>query len=756
MSFIETIKKNYFVILFFTVFVYFISGKIGFYLSAGSGFAAIIWPPAAMAIILVYNFGYRVLPGVYIGAFLTATVFFSTLTIDPEVILQSSYLFFVPVGATIQAYVAVWAMRKYNLFNHDFSDPIKIAKLYFVIGPLCSLISATVASGVFWVFGLESFNSLLEEWLIWWIADSSSVIIFTTLVFGFIKFDYARQRIVSIVIVFGLGIAFSILLVGKSWEEERLDLIFNQKVTAALDTLNQFTTAHLSLESNLKGFKGVRDNLTQQELMNFSAINLRQNGNVRSIAWIVNVADNEKETFEKDMSKMHGMDIKLWQTTAKHVRGSAMKADNYTVVKLIEPFDRLSFVVGHVISADKIRSKAMRIARETGAATLTAPVILLSNPDMPSAATIYSAHFDGDEFIGYTAIAIQIDNMVNEILGNVDQRSFYVDLYDKEEGPELTFRSYAKNDVDLNGLKAQSVEFEILNRTWIITFTRTSLFADDNKTSQPLFIAIAGMIFAALITIGIVVLSGQRLFLEQLVLQRTIALEKANQAKSEFMANMSHDLRTPLNAIIGFSEIMSKEMYGKLGSDKYKEYSKDINHSSQYLLSLINDILDFSAIEANKRSIDKEPLNVINLIEECLRSLSPLIEEKKQITTIDFEPDFPELLADHRAMKQIFINLLSNSIKFTPSGGLIKISGKFSQNSIKITVSDTGQGIEDKNIGMILDPFTRVENHPHLSQEGTGLGLAIVNSLVKLHGGNLSIKSQLMKGTKVIVKLPRS
>ena len=215
----------------------------------------------------------------------------------------------------LQAYVAVWAMRKYNLFNHDFSDPLKIIKLYFVIGPLCSLISTTVANCVFLVFGLESFNSLLDEWLIWWLADSSSVIIFTTLAFGFIKFDYARQRIVTIVTVLGLTIALAILLVGKNWENERLNLIFDQKVAAAIDTLNQFTIAHTSLDNNLKGFKDFRNEITRQEFSDFSKINLMQNENVRSIAWIEIVPDNEKDNFEKELSEMYDMDIKLWETS---------------------------------------------------------------------------------------------------------------------------------------------------------------------------------------------------------------------------------------------------------------------------------------------------------------------------------------------------------------------------------------------------------------------------------------------------------
>ena len=299
-----------------------------------------------------------------------------------------------------------------------------------------------------------------------------------------------------------------------------------------------------------------------------------------------------------------------------------------------------------------------------------------------------------------------------------------------------------------------TVEVTIFNRTWELLFRKTMNFINKNRTSQPLFIGMAGMVFSALVSIGIIILSGQRLFLEKLVKSRTVDLQKANLTKSEFIANMSHDLRTPLNAIIGFSDIMQKELYGKFETDKYLEYSKDINNAGEYLLSLINDVLDFSAIEANKRNIDKEEIDISLIIKECLRTIAPLSEKKKNQINTNFPTDFPKLFADNRAVKQIVINVLSNAVKFTPTEGTVNIITDVDFEHIIIKVEDTGEGITKENISKILEPFARVENNPHLPQEGTGLGLSIVQSLIKLHDGKLEIDSEIGVGTIVEVYFP--
>jgi len=233
-----------------------------------------------------------------------------------------------------------------------------------------------------------------------------------------------------------------------------------------------------------------------------------------------------------------------------------------------------------------------------------------------------------------------------------------------------------------------------------------------------------------------------------------IEAQLATQAKSDFLAAMSHDLRTPLNAIIGFSDFISHQYFGPLGDKKYQEYAEDIHTSGQHLLELVNNILDLSAIEAGKQSLAKENISFMDIATESTRT----IEEKAWSHGIDLvvkvSKDLPLLYVDRLAIKRILLNLLSNSVKFTPEGGKVTLRAAATNEHHTIEVSDTGRGIAADRIATITDPFVKGETDPHKTQESTGLGLAIVKLLVNQHGGELGIKSKVGKGTTVTVTLP--
>jgi two-component system cell cycle sensor histidine kinase PleC len=229
--------------------------------------------------------------------------------------------------------------------------------------------------------------------------------------------------------------------------------------------------------------------------------------------------------------------------------------------------------------------------------------------------------------------------------------------------------------------------------------------------------------------------------------------EDANQAKSKFLANMSHELRTPLNAIIGFSEIMESGMFGPLGAGKYIEYSQDIRESGEYLLDVINDILDMSKIEAGGIRLAPEAVDLDALLADCIRVLSTRASEKGLTLNAEVERGI-KLYADRRALKQITLNLLSNAVKFTPDGGGVTLRGRMRAGMVSIVIKDNGIGIPRQALHKLGRPFEQVESQLTKRHQGSGLGLAIAKSLVELHGGAMRIRSQLGRGTIVLVRLP--
>ncbi|EJF81568.1 Non-motile and phage-resistance protein [Candidatus Bartonella washoeensis] len=229
--------------------------------------------------------------------------------------------------------------------------------------------------------------------------------------------------------------------------------------------------------------------------------------------------------------------------------------------------------------------------------------------------------------------------------------------------------------------------------------------------------------------------------------------ESANKAKSEFLANMSHELRTPLNAILGFSDIMLQSTFGPLGSQRYEEYMHDIYNSGTHLLTLINDILDMSKIEAGRFTLDCKNTNLEPIISEAVRTLTPQAQEKNISVTTNIAPEL-HAEVDCRAMRQIFLNLISNAVKFTPSGGSIDVYAFQKKTNLVFRIKDTGVGIPQSAIKKLGQPFEQVENQFTKTHTGSGLGLAISRSLLELHKGKLEITSKEMKGTTVTITMP--
>ena len=232
-----------------------------------------------------------------------------------------------------------------------------------------------------------------------------------------------------------------------------------------------------------------------------------------------------------------------------------------------------------------------------------------------------------------------------------------------------------------------------------------------------------------------------------------IAAEGSNMAKANFLANMSHELRTPLNAILGFSEIIKSAAFGPIGSN-YREYAGDIHSSGAHLLSLINEVLDLSKLEAGQFELVEQHVNLVDLVESSTRFVEPQAQKGRVGLSHSIEPAVSLIRADERRMRQILINILANAVKFTPPGGQVGLAVRRTGKGLLIQISDTGIGIPADKIKMAMEPFSQVEAGANRQYQGTGLGLPLAKRLVELHGGTLSLESEVSRGTVVSILLP--
>ena len=231
------------------------------------------------------------------------------------------------------------------------------------------------------------------------------------------------------------------------------------------------------------------------------------------------------------------------------------------------------------------------------------------------------------------------------------------------------------------------------------------------------------------------------------------AAERANAAKSGFLARISHEIRTPLNAILGFAEVMIDERFGPVGSQKYKDYLRDIHASGSHVLSLVNDLLDLSKIEAGKMALSFVPVDANAVIVECISIMQPQANSKRVVVRQALASNLPTICADLRALRQILLNLLSNAVKFTPAGGQVIVSTTLDEpGQLIIRVKDTGVGMNEEEVRMALEPFNQIS--PVSDTRGTGLGLPLTKALVEASRGSLTIRSRRQEGTLVEIAFP--
>jgi signal transduction histidine kinase len=231
--------------------------------------------------------------------------------------------------------------------------------------------------------------------------------------------------------------------------------------------------------------------------------------------------------------------------------------------------------------------------------------------------------------------------------------------------------------------------------------------------------------------------------------------ERASSAKSDFLAKISHEIRTPLNAIIGFSEIMAQEKFGPVGNERYRQYLGDIQSSGQHLLSLVNDLLDLSKIEAGKLELDFAGVALNSLTQQCVAIMQPQANRERIIIRTSLAPKLPAVIADARSVRQIVLNLISNSTRFTGAGGQVIVSTTLTDaGEVVLRVRDSGIGMSEQEIARALEPFRQVATAVRPGAGGTGLGLPLTKALAEANRATFSIKSAPSAGTLIEVAFP--
>ena len=442
-----------------------------------------------------------------------------------------------------------------------------------------------------------------------------------------------------------------------------------------------------------------------------------------------------------------------------------LKSDDNNVVEGIElakdgvvtqayPYEANKEAIGLDMLKDPRREKEANVAKNSGSYTIAGPYelvqggtgALLFDP-------IYIDNHGDNQFWGFAILVINWDRFINEMnLNSLEEADYYYKIWKKDmaSGQELTIAQCTVETLN----DAMEVECRVPNDCWYFDIVPQKGWISKGEL---LFGTVASIVLAFLFTLAFWQFEMRRYKDKQYAVKIEEAAKKAqnaNEAKTRFLFNMSHDIRTPMNAIIGFTSLLERHIDDK---EKINDYISKIKSSSELLLSIINHVLEMARIESGKMTLNSENVDLQSVTESLAAVFEPTVRSKRLIMTCDSDIKHRYITGDETKIKEVLLNVISNSVKYTKRGGRIDISvrempGTTPETAIyKVVVADTGIGMSKEYLPHIFETFTREKTSTEAKVVGTGLGLPIVKSLLDMMDGQIDVESVIGKGTTITI-----
>ena len=429
------------------------------------------------------------------------------------------------------------------------------------------------------------------------------------------------------------------------------------------------------------------------------------------------------------------------------------------VVSRIYPMEGNEAAMGLDMLQNPARKKEARLARLSGEYTIAGPYELVQGG---TGALLFDPAYitdqNGEEkFWGFSILVMNWDNFIQEVeLEKLEEAGYDYQIWKKDlyTGEKIVIDESENSNLN-NSLE---VACSVPNDTWYFEIVPENGWI---TVSQKVFGVIISIALAVMASVGYWQYKMRRykdILHEEELEKAAIEARMANEAKTRFLFYMSHDIRTPMNAIIGFADLLEKHLDDK---KRVIDYISKIKHSSSFLLSLINYVLEMARIESGKATLKTETGDLKNLVNTLNDVFEPSIEEKKLQYTCNLKVENPYVHCDKTKLREILLNVISNSIKYTPEGGSVTVDiteeGHDAEKKVsfyRFTIEDTGIGMSKEYLPHIFEEFSRENTSTESKVIGTGLGLPIVKSLVDLMGGTIEVSSEVAVGTKTIIILP--
>lgn len=779
------------------------TGLLSGYFAIPPGYASPVWPAAGIALLAALYWKKYSYLGIWLGSFVLNVLIGTRAigTINLSIVLVGAGI---ALGAILQAYVGNVLLQK--LFKHPIwrEEFLGILALLVLAGPISCMVGATVGNGVLLASHSITGSQFLESWWNWWIGDSLGVL--AVLPVG-IVYMLKRQRIVlklhresnrdrqfasyilpALLVLISTILAFQIT---KNAERQRLYAVFENDTEIITQRLHENLDKATQILFSLQGLFDTADRdrglipVSRQQFKIFTDPYFERVRGIQAVGWNPVVKRGDRAKYEAYIREEGFVNFQFQQRDENNRLIPDRDRETYYPVLYIEPLNGNQRAFGFNLGSESRRLRTLELARDSGGLTATPPIKLAQETGQQQGVILYLPVYElplptttadrQKSLSGYLSVVFRVGDLLETSFRNLVSKGIEFTLYDQPLSEMLYQSNLQETQQNKNAYMAREQMIRFGGRAWEIRFWATEAYIRELSTNEPMVVLLSGFFITGLTGAFSIAQIRNSILVNLLVEKRTYELErsqeaalqaasnaeKANRAKSNFLAIMSHELRTPLNSVLGFTECLKEDMFGPV-TEEQRNALETVERNGRHLLALITDILDLSKIEEGKFEIELAPVDIELLCRFCLTLVKQQAIAKSITVNLDLPLVIPthgnlQLMADERRLQQSIVNLLSNAVKFTSEGGSITLQVSLPDPDhpfIRFAVIDTGIGIAEADFHRLFHPFTQLDEALNRQYEGTGLGLSLVKRLVELHGGRVGVTSRVGFGSCFTIDLP--
>lgn len=770
---------------------YFLAGRLGLLLAIPPGYATVFWPASGIALAFVYHYGYRLLPGVFIGsAALNFLTYYTPDGWDKVALTHMINALSIGAGATLQAWLGAFLMNRFIGRNDRLEKTRNIVKFLMLGAVVSGLVSASWGISTLLLTRTIPWDNSMFSWWTWYTGDVLGILIFSPILILLFSdtVTKARKIYIAIPMLLVFTIVIHLFVLGIRWEDRRAKAQFeNNAILAAGHVQREFLSYWQELEA-LESFYKASEIIRRDQFSIFVKDSLKRHKGIKSMIWVPFVTADKRESFEEKVKAEGFPNFYIKERDENNELVKASPREQYFPAYFMEPFTAsVHHRMGQDLGMEKTRHAALMHAARTGKAAATRRIrffseseddqygVLVNIPIYKAGAPVSNEQEKLQNLLGYVVGAYRFKDILEPLIWPWHEKGLEIEIFDKTNPaqPEMLFSSStvsakADDSLPFKSQFSKSFDLDVYDRVWEIRAYNPFFYIIANKNWAIWITLAGGVFFTGLLGTFLLIMTGRTAEIEQTVYERTKELqekkqelkkaqkraEAASQAKSDFLANMSHEIRTPMTAIIGMTQLLEDMKLNK--TTRY--YVDTIAHSADFLLQIIDDILDFSKIESGQVVLEYVSFDLRELCVNVLNAFFSKASEKKIDLRLEYDKDAPKVfIGDPGKIRQVLFNLCGNAIKFTNEGHItlcirpINISEKGA--TLLLVVKDTGIGIPKEKQEMIFHKFQQGDTSTARKYGGTGLGLSICQQLVQRMGSELRVKSEPGKGAEFYFEL---